>query len=92
MNASAHPPKIKFKGSTAPVIVITANTLDADALRLAADEHFGDKGFFDNDVGILNLAEIPPEACPPAPNWPAIAAAFSRHGLKLIGIRAAPRI
>ncbi|MDR2678124.1 MAG: hypothetical protein LBB51_01635, partial [Zoogloeaceae bacterium] len=62
MNASAPPSKIKFKGSTAPVIVVTVNTLDADVLRLSADEHFGGKGFFDNDAGILNLAEIPPEA------------------------------
>ncbi|MDR2165178.1 MAG: septum site-determining protein MinC [Zoogloeaceae bacterium] len=78
---------IEFKGSTAPLIVVTIKSIDAGILRRAAETLFGGDNFFEGDAGLLNLAQLPMENGAPAADWPAVVACFARYGLRIIGVR-----
>jgi len=75
---------IEFKGSTAPVIVVTLRSLEPEALHSAAQEIFGDSHFFDGDAGLLELAHAGEQE---RADWDTICQCFARHGLKVIGVR-----
>ena len=77
-------PLIEFKGSTAPVIVVTLRSLEPDVLEGAARDIFGDSDFFDGDAGLLELAHAGEQD---AADWEAIRRCFARHGLQVIGVR-----
>ncbi|MDR3323049.1 MAG: septum site-determining protein MinC [Zoogloeaceae bacterium] len=93
MKKTKSAPLIEFKGSTVPAIVVTLRDLDPEALRQAAETLFGAENnansgnFFDGDVGLLNLAPLAEVSAPPDVDWDAILTNFSRHGLKVIGVR-----
>ncbi|MGB4672451.1 MAG: septum site-determining protein MinC [Azovibrio sp.] len=84
MKKSKQAPLIEFKGSTAPVIVVTLRSLEPEALHSAAQEIFGDSHFFDGDAGLLELAHAGEQE---RADWDTICQCFARHGLKVIGVR-----
>lgn len=84
MKKTKQAPLIEFKGSTAPVIVVTLRSLEPEVLHNAAQEIFGDSDFFDGDAGLLELAHAGDQD---QADWEAIRQCFARHGLKVIGVR-----
>lgn len=84
MKKTKQAPLIEFKGSTAPVIVVTLRSLEPEVLNNAAQEIFGDSDFFDGDAGLLELAHAGDQD---QADWEAIRHCFARHGLKVIGVR-----
>ncbi len=79
---------IEFKGSTQPIVSVTLRSLESEALAEAADELFGGDAFFDGDAGVLELDQLPAETTA-SPDWAAIRALFSLHGLNIVGVRGA---
>ncbi len=88
--ARAHkkPQLIEFKGTTLPVVSVTLHTLNPEQLAKTASELFGDDAFFDGDAAVLELENIDP-AAQDTPDWTAIRAIFSKHGLHVVGVRGA---
>lgn len=84
MKKQKQAPLIEFKGSTAPVIVVTLRSLDPEGLETAARDIFGDSDFFDGDAGLLELTHA---GAQDAADWQAIRHCFARHGLQVIGVR-----
>ncbi len=84
MKKQKQAPWIEFKGSTAPVIVVTLRSLDPEVLETAARDIFGDSDFFDGDAGLLELTHA---GARDAADWEAIRRCFARHGLQVIGVR-----
>ena len=85
--ANKKPQLIEFKGITLPVVSVTLHSLQTDALTRAASDLFGDDAFFDGDAAVLELDLLDPANIPESIDWPALLALFSKHGLRIIGVR-----
>lgn len=75
---------IEFKGTTLPVLSITLRSLNPKELTAAAGTLFGESGFFDDDLAVLDLSQL--ADVPTQIEWPLIVALLTSHGLKLLGI------
>ena len=85
--ANKKPQLIEFKGMTLPVLSVTLHSLQTEALTLAATELFGDEAFFDGDAAVLELDLIAPPQADENLNWASLLALFTKHGLRIIGVR-----
>ena len=85
--ANKKPQLIEFKGMTLPVLSVTLQSLQTEALTLAATELFGDEAFFDGDAAVLELDLIAPPQADENLNWASLLALFTKHGLRIIGVR-----
>ena len=85
--ANKKPQLIEFKGMTLPVLSVTLHSLQTEALTLAATELFGDEAFFDGDAAVLELDLIAPSQADENLNWASLLALFTKHGLRIIGVR-----
>ena len=86
-HANKKPQLIEFKGMPLPVVSVTLHSLQTDALTKTASELFGDDAFFDGDAAVLELDLIDPTNIPKIIDWPALLALFTKHGLRIIGVR-----
>jgi len=75
---------IEFKGSTLPVLAITLRSLDPKELANASGALFGDGGFFDGDLAVLDLSQL--VVWPETVDWPIIIDLLTSHGLKVLGV------
>lgn len=75
---------IEFKGTTLPALAITLRSLDPQALATASGALFGDGGFFDDDLAVLDLSQL--TSCPENIDWHVIVDLLTSHGLKVLGI------
>ena len=75
---------IEFKGTTLPVLAITLRSLDPQELSTASGALFGDGGFFDGDLAVLDLSQL--VVWPEQIDWRIIADLLTSHGLKVLGV------
>lgn len=75
---------IEFKGTTLPVLAITLRSLDPQALAHASSALFGDGGFFDGDLAVLDLSQL--VTWPTVIDWQIIIDLLTSHGLKVLGV------
>lgn len=75
---------IEFKGTTLPALAITLRSLDPQALATAGNALFGDGGFFDDDLAVLDLSQI--AIWPESIDWQVIVNLLTSHGLKVLGV------
>ena len=70
---------------TLPVINVMLRSLRPKPLAETAAKLFGQEMFFDGDAAVLDLDSLAAET-EATPDWAAIRAVFSRHGLRVIGV------
>lgn len=75
---------IEFKGTTLPVLAITLRSLDPKELATASGALFGDGGFFDGDLAVLDLSQL--VVWPEHIDWHVIIDLLTSHGLKVLGV------
>ena len=75
---------IEFKGTTLPVLAITLRSLEPQELASASSALFGDGGFFDGDLAVLDLSQL--VTWPEHINWNMIVTLLTTHGLKVLGV------
>lgn len=75
---------IEFKGTTLPALAITLRSLDPQALATASSALFGEGGFFDNDLAVLDLGQL--AIWPDRIDWQVITDLLTSHGLKVLGV------
>ena len=75
---------IEFKGTTLPVLAITLRSLDPQELATASGALFGDGGFFDGDLAVLDLSQL--VSWPATIDWQVIVDLLTSHGLKVLGV------
>lgn len=75
---------IEFKGTTLPVLAITLRSLDPSELASASGALFGDGGFFDGDLAVLDLSQL--VVWPETVDWATIIDLLTSHGLKVLGV------
>ena len=75
---------IEFKGTTLPVLAITLRSLAPAELATTSGALFGDGGFFDGDLAVLDLSQL--VAWPESVDWPVIIDLLTSHGLKVLGV------
>ena len=75
---------IEFKGTTLPVLAITLRSLDPQELATASGALFGDGGFFDGDLAVLDLSQL--VSWPTTIDWQVIVDLLTSHGLKVLGV------
>lgn len=75
---------IEFKGTTLPVLAITLHSLEPQELAAASGALFGDGGFFDGDLAVLDLSQL--LSWPATIDWPVIIDLLTSHGLKVLGV------
>lgn len=75
---------IEFKGTTLPVLAITLHSLEPQELAAASGALFGDGGFFDGDLAVLDLSQL--LSWPTTIDWPVIVDLLTSHGLKVLGV------
>ena len=75
---------IEFKGTTLPVLAIKLRSLDPNELTAASGALFGDGGFFDDDLAVLDLSQL--VVWPESIDWPVIINLLTSHGLKVLGV------
>lgn len=75
---------IEFKGTTLPVLAITLHSLEPQELAAASGALFGDGGFFDGDLAVLDLSQL--LSWPTTIDWPVIIDLLTSHGLKVLGV------
>ncbi len=75
---------IEFKGTTLPVLAITLRSLDPQELATTSGALFGDGGFFDDDLAVLDLSQL--VVWPENIDWKVIVDLLTSHGLKVLGI------
>lgn len=75
---------IEFKGTTLPVLAITLRSLAPKELATASSALFGDGGFFDGDLAVLDLSQL--VTWPTTVDWNIITDLLTSHGLKVLGI------
>ena len=75
---------IEFKGTTLPVLAITLRSLEPKELASASGALFGDGGFFDGDLAVLDLSQL--VAWPATVDWKTITDLLTSHGLKVLGV------
>lgn len=75
---------IEFKGTTLPVLAITLRSLEPAELATASGALFGDGGFFDGDLAVLDLSQL--VVWPETVDWAVIVDLLTSHGLKVLGI------
>ncbi|MDR2637053.1 MAG: septum site-determining protein MinC, partial [Zoogloeaceae bacterium] len=83
-------PPFSCKGSTISVLVVHLQTLDLAMLAEAADKMYGGHDFFGDKACLLDLGAIAPvtqQAAVETVDWPALAACYAAHGLKVVGVR-----
>lgn len=75
---------IEFKGTTLPVLAITLRSLEPQELASASGALFGDGGFFDGDLAVLDLSQL--VVWPEQIDWTLIINLLTSHGLKVLGV------
>ena len=75
---------IEFKGTTLPVLAITLRSLEPQELATASSALFGDGGFFDGDLAVLDLSQL--VVWPESIDWAVITNLLTSHGLKVLGV------
>ena len=75
---------IEFKGTTLPVLAITLRSLEPQQLATASGALFGDGGFFDGDLAVLDLSQL--VVWPETIDWAMIIDLLTSHGLKVLGV------
>lgn len=75
---------IEFKGTTLPVLAITLRSLDPKELATASTALFGDGGFFDDDLAVLDLSQL--VVWPETVDWATVINLLTSHGLKVLGV------
>ena len=75
---------IEFKGTTLPVLAITLRSLEPQELATASGALFGDGGFFDGDLAVLDLSQL--VVWPEHIDWAIIVDLLTSHGLKVLGV------
>lgn len=75
---------IEFKGTTLPVLAITLRSLDSNELAAASGTLFGDGGFFDGDLAVLDLSQL--VVWPERIDWTVLINLLTSHGLKVLGV------
>lgn len=75
---------IEFKGTTLPVLAITLRSLEPKELAGASGALFGDGGFFDGDLAVLDLSQL--VTWPATIDWKTITDLLTSHGLKVLGV------
>lgn len=75
---------IEFKGTTLPVLAITLRSLDPNKLAAASGTLFGEGGFFDGDLAVLDLSQL--VVWPESIDWSVIINLLTSHGLKVLGV------
>lgn len=75
---------IEFKGTTLAVLAITLRSLDPAELATASGALFGDGGFFDGDLAVLDLSQL--VVWPETVDWAVIIDLLTSHGLKVLGV------
>ncbi len=75
---------IEFKGTTLPVLAITLRSLDPQELATASGALFGEGGFFDEDLAVLDLSQL--VVWPEQVDWRVIIDLLTSHGLKVLGV------
>lgn len=80
---------IEFKGTTLPVLAITLRSLEPEELSTASGALFGDGGFFDDDLAVLDLSQL--VVWPETVDWATIINLLTSHGLKVLGVTRANR-
>ena len=75
---------IEFKGTTLPVLAITLRSLEPQQLATASGALFGDGGFFDGDLAVLDLSQL--VVWPESIDWATIIDLLTSHGLKVLGV------
>lgn len=75
---------IEFKGTTLPVLAITLRSLDPNELAAASGTLFGDGGFFDGDLAVLDLSQL--VVWPERIDWTVLINLLTSHGLKVLGV------
>lgn len=75
---------IEFKGTTLPVLAITLRSLDPKELGTASGALFGEGGFFDGDLAVLDLSQL--VVWPETIDWTTLVHLLTSHGLKVLGI------
>ena len=75
---------IEFKGTTLPVLAITLRSLEPKELAGASGALFGDGGFFDGDLAVLDLSQL--VTWPATVDWKTITDLLTSHGLKVLGV------
>ena len=75
---------IEFKGTTLPVLAITLRSLEPTELATASGALFGDGGFFDGDLAVLDLSQL--VVWPERIDWAVIIDLLTSHGLKVLGV------
>lgn len=75
---------IEFKGTTLPVLSITLRSLEPQALATASGALFGDGGFFEGDLAVLDLSQL--VVWPDPVDWTVIVDLLTSHGLKVLGV------
>ena len=69
------------------MVSVTLHSLQPEPLAKAATELFGDEAFFDGDAAVLELDKIDETKQSEALDWDAVRTLFSKHGLKVVGVR-----
>ncbi len=75
---------IEFKGTTLPVLAITLRSLEPQELATAGGALFGEGGFFDGDLAVLDLSQL--VVWPESIDWAVITTLLTSHGLKVLGV------
>ncbi len=75
---------IEFKGTTLPVLAITLRSLEPNELAAASGALFGDGGFFDGDLAVLDLSQL--VVWPESVDWATVINLLTSHGLKVLGV------
>ena len=75
---------IEFKGTTLPVLAISLRSLEPQELAQASNALFGDGGFFDGDLAVLDLSQL--VTWPTDIDWQVIIDLLTSHGLKVLGV------
>lgn len=75
---------IEFKGTTLPILAITLRSLELQELAAASGALFGDGGFFDGDLAVLDLSQL--VVWPEKVDWTTIVDLLTSHGLKVLGV------
>ena len=75
---------IEFKGTTLPVLAITLRSLEPQELASASGALFGEGGFFDGDLAVLDLSQL--VVWPEQVDWTVIIDLLTSHGLKVLGV------
>ena len=75
---------IEFKGTTLPVLAITLRSLEPQELATTSSALFGEGGFFDGDLAVLDLSQL--VVWPESIDWTVITNLLTSHGLKVLGV------